>query len=326
MRRTFGLSTVGVNQRESRLDREVVLAFLYLVAGLLGCLAVLFPLSSTSPVVEPLVGSIGGILAGSILLILSRPVSGRLILAYSVAGILTLSYLVSVVTTELGTALAAMPIIWLCVFLGSYFEPRTVRIHTVLMCASFGIALLISEVHASISLWLIYSATFVVTTEALLATSHALRLQARLDPLTGLLNRRGLEEAARPVIAIGNRVGRPTTLVLIDLDEFKEINDSRGHQAGDQLLTELADSWTKQQRNADLLARVGGDEFVIVMSATNHQEADDLVRRYRFAHPVRWSFGTVEILPDESLQAAIERADRILYEAKSRRGVAVALS
>lgn len=316
MKRIFEISSFAVNERGSRLSRDVVLGLLYIVAGLLGLAAVLFPLSSTSPVVEPLAGSIGGILAGTLLLMLPRPVSCRVVLVYSVVAILMLSYLVSVVTTQLGTALAAMPFIWLCVFFGSYFEARAVRLLTVLMCATFGVALMFSEIHVTISLWLIYSATFVVTTEALLATSSALRLQARLDPLTGLLNRRGLEEAAGPLIAIGNRLGRPTTLVLIDIDEFKKINDSRGHPGGDRILRELAASWTEQQRSTDLLARIGGDEFVIVLSATNLHEAEGLVQRYRSANAVRWSFGTVEILPGELFETAIDRADQVLYEAK----------
>ena len=293
-----------------------MLAALYVVAGLLGYLVLLFPLSDTVPVTETIVVSSIGMLAGLALLVSRRPVTDRLIIVYSTGGILMLSFLMSHSTTQLGTAVTAMPYIWFSVYLGAYLEPRAARIQVALLCSFFGIALVVSEVPVPVGFWVISSATIIVTTEALLATNRALRLQARVDPLTGLLNRRGLEEAAMPVVAIGTRIGKPTALAIVDLDDFKAVNDSEGHSAGDRILVDLSAAWMGEQRSADLLSRLGGDEFVIVMPATDLEQAGRLIDRYRSAHPVAWSHGTVEIAEGESLAAAIDRADRVLYGAK----------
>lgn len=299
--------------------REFALALLFILAGGLGIFSVLFPFSDTAPTTATLLVSACGIAGGLLVLRLEKPVSNTVILIYSMFGIILLSFLISNSTTQLGTAVASMPFIWFCVYFGAYLEPRAARVQIVVLCVAFGIALIVSDVPASISAWLIYSATIVVTTEALLATSYALREQARRDPLTGLLNRRGLEEAAGLAIAIDERVGQSTSVAMIDLDDFKSINDSEGHLAGDRALRELAGTWASEKREADLLARLGGDEFVLVMPATDENQAKQLIKRYRSAHPVQWSCGIVEVRPGEALPVAVDRADRALYEVKADR-------
>ena len=133
-----------------------------------------------------------------------------------------------------------------------------------------------------------------------------LRSQAVLDPLTGLLNRRGLGERAEALHAIDARRSGSTTIVLLDLDGFKEFNDAWGHPAGDRLLIELAHDWSGVLRRTDLLARTGGDEFVLVLPATSRSEAEVLVQRMREANPFAWSAGIVEWLPGESFETAVQ--------------------
>jgi len=319
VRRVSEVPVHGKTLPGKRPPRELVLALLFFMASLLGFFAAMFPIAETQPVTDVIVASSVGTVAGVSLFFFRSHISDRIVVAYALLGTLLLSFLIANATTQLGTAVAAMPYMWFCVYFGAYLEPRVVRILVALICALLGAALIISEVPTEISFWVIYSATLIVTTESLLATSHALRMQARLDPLTGLLNRRGLEEAAGPVVAMGGRIGSPTTLAMIDLDEFKKINDSEGHSAGDQTLQNLARSWIREQRDSDLLSRVGGDEFVIVMTATGLDQAEHLITRYQSAHPVRWSYGMVEIRDDESLLAAIDRADQVLYENKAQR-------
>jgi diguanylate cyclase (GGDEF)-like protein len=104
---------------------------------------------------------------------------------------------------------------------------------------------------------------------------------ASTDPLTGLLNRRALELAARRGIALCRRDRSPLTAILIDLDRFKQINDSFGHPFGDQVLLEVALRLQGQMRQSDILARVGGDEFAVVLNNTARWEAMEIAERLR---------------------------------------------
>ncbi len=133
--------------------------------------------------------------------------------------------------------------------------------------------------------------------EALLASRNALRAQALRDPLTGLLNRRGLDESIDPIVAIGHHFGKPTSLALVDLDHFKQVNDLREHVAGDRLFVDLAECWTGRMRATDLLVRFGGDEFIVVMPTTDRNQAKVLVDRLGSVDSISWSYGIIEVKP-----------------------------
>ena len=139
---------------------------------------------------------------------------------------------------------------------------------------------------------------------------------ALCDPLTGVLNRTGLELKATTAQSMAARAGRPTTIVAIDLDRFKHFNDEHGHPAGDQLLVDLTTSWQGHLRDADAVARTGGDEFIVVLPGTSPEEAATIVERMSTASPTRWTAGAVEWRPGETLEAATARADAVLYSAK----------
>jgi diguanylate cyclase (GGDEF)-like protein len=300
-------------------SRDLVLAVLFLGAGALAILATFFPLSNTAPTGLTLAVGIGSEVVGTGLLLARRPLPGPVLKTFTIVGFLALSFLISNSTTQLGTALTAVPYMWFCVFFGAYLEPREARMQILLLCACFGVALLVSEVPTSLSLWVIYSATFVVTTEALLASNHALRVRARLDPLTGLLNRRGFEEAVEPILALRERSGGPVSLVVIDLDGFKKVNDSRGHLEGDRILARVADAWMKIKREPDVVGRFGGDEFIVALPFTSREQAIPVIERFAAADPTPWSYGLVEVEPRESFTSAVRRADRALYDAKEAR-------
>ena len=140
-----------------------------------------------------------------------------------------------------------------------------------------------------------------------------LRAQAHTDSLTGLLNRTGFAVAAARQRAMAERRGDPLALAIIDLDDFKLANDRDGHAAGDRLLAELAGLWTAALRPGDLLARFGGDEFVLTLAGAGKQQLDDVLARLARAHPTAWTAGAVLWADDESLDEAIDRADARLY-------------
>ena len=156
--------------------------------------------------------------------------------------------------------------------------------------------------------------------------------QARQDPLTGLLNRRALFEDADVVLAKAT-AAHPVGLLLIDLQEFKSVNDTLGHGAGDRLLQQVAATLRYAVRSGDLVIRLGGDEFAILLAdlpseAAASQRAEELLRRLRDAS---FSVHGIDLLVDASVGVAIapqhgsdvpvllQRADVAMYEAKRHR-------
>jgi diguanylate cyclase (GGDEF)-like protein len=168
----------------------------------------------------------------------------------------------------------------------------------------------------------LYTVIVVVTLVALVwMVSHLASLLAAAavrDPLTGVLNRRGLVEAAELVRAVILRAERRISVVAIDLNDFKGYNDRYGHLAGDRLLAELATSWQQVLRSADILARTGGDEFIIVLPDTDAASAHGMLGRLHEASTSRWSAGVVEWPPGVSFTDIMRKADQALYLAKAR--------
>lgn len=153
-----------------------------------------------------------------------------------------------------------------------------------------------------------------------------LALQARSDPLTGLLNRRGLDAQMGLVLALAQRSGRPLCLVSVDVDHFKAINDTHGHAQGDLVLQSLARTLQSRLRCSDLVARLGGEEFVALLPDTDLASATALAEALRLAVAAQphggvghicISLGVSMLRPGEtSATALLERADAALYAAK----------
>jgi diguanylate cyclase len=109
--------------------------------------------------------------------------------------------------------------------------------------------------------------------------------QARTDPLTGLANRRGWNEQLSRELAQAQRSGRPVSVALMDIDDFKRFNDSRGHQAGDRLLVAAAAAWQGQLREGDVLCRWGGDEFAALLPDCSEDAAQEIIARVTSTTP-----------------------------------------
>lgn len=160
--------------------------------------------------------------------------------------------------------------------------------------------------------------------EAALATARQL---ASHDPLTGAINRRGLDDAYAREAARAQRTGMPLSLALLDLDDFKSLNDTHGHAVGDAALVHLVRVISRVLRPSDICCRLGGEEFVVMMPGTDQAAAARALGRLQAAVAVSpvattpvvlaFSAGLVQAVEGEVLHRLLCRADQAMYEAKA---------
>jgi diguanylate cyclase (GGDEF)-like protein len=149
-----------------------------------------------------------------------------------------------------------------------------------------------------------------------------LRREAVMDHLTGLLNRRGWNEATRRELVRAQRNRTPIGIVAIDLDDLKQINDTMGHDAGDRVLQDTADRLRAAVRGGDVVARLGGDEFATLLVDAERTGIANVVRRLRQATPAHASFSAGVALWNrrETLDELLRRCDVALYASKAAGG------
>ena len=163
------------------------------------------------------------------------------------------------------------------------------------------------------------------TTCLLAFSSHLARFSAAHDHLTKLANRRSFDEALEIAAARSARYNWSFTLILIDLDHFKAINDRSGHDVGDEMLREFGFALRQAVRQGDVAARVGGDEFAVILSAAEGHESSGFTERLRghlrsVGNPVEFTIGTATSPRDSTNALELQRiADARLIEKKGKR-------
>lgn len=156
---------------------------------------------------------------------------------------------------------------------------------------------------------------------------------AETDPLTGLLNLKGYERYTKQAIEHSRRANEPLSLVFVDADELKHINDTYGHQAGDELLQAIAQSL--QLREADIVCRIGGDEFIIILAGTDIEATDNQgnsvatkiaqrlrenARQHPFSHGTpQFSIGFAKLTKGDTSESLKQRAEEQMKQDKQRR-------
>ena len=175
-------------------------------------------------------------------------------------------------------------------------------------------------------------ATEVERLERELAAARArmaeLETRADIDPLTDVLNRRGLERELKRSLAYAKRYGTSAALLYLDLDDFKAVNDRHGHAAGDAMLKAVATVLGRHVRESDVIARIGGDEFAVLLWHLTKADAqakaavlEAAIARTTATHggallSVGASAGVVPLLPLDQASDVLERADRAMYARK----------
>ena len=241
------------------------------------------------------------------------------------------------------TGLYAVLLVWLAIVAATFFSPRAVTAHIfwILLASGVTIATVDSAGTRPLVRWAVGSILLVIAATVMAriaagrrATEERLRaeikererLQRELehladhDPLTGVANRRRLDHDLAREIARARREDKPLCLVTLDLDDLKEHNDAHGHAAGDRLLKHVASTWQGALRTTDLLARTGGDEFVVLLPDCPLEMADRLIERLRqdVAESCRCSAGAARWDGVESAAELQVRADLAMYEVKVR--------
>jgi diguanylate cyclase (GGDEF)-like protein len=162
--------------------------------------------------------------------------------------------------------------------------------------------------------------------EELKCLNEVLACQATTDPLTGIANRAKFSEVLESELARSNRFALPLSLIMFDIDQFKKINDTYGHNAGDDVLRELSAWVSKSVRKHDLFTRWGGEEFMIMFTNSTKSKATLYAEKLRLeiealdfpqVGRVTCSFGVAEFEKDLTVDSLVQKADVALYRAKS---------
>lgn len=233
-------------------------------------------------------------------------------------------------TTD-GAILYSWPVLWEAYFFG--------RRGTILIIASIGVAhglalMAMPDDAGNLDRWIdvMASVTVIGTVVEILASRNRRLLwrisdEARVDDLTGLLNRRGFEERARIELAWARRKESSLSVVCFDLDSFKSVNDEFGHEIGDLVLVRFAECLRHESRQVDVAARMGGEEFIALLPGTGLDEAYLFAERVRMAFErttpegaprVTVSAGAATQVAPEQLERLVKSADMALYAAKAQ--------
>jgi diguanylate cyclase (GGDEF)-like protein len=201
------------------------------------------------------------------------------------------------------------------IYTAAFYDTRAFGIYLLSQAALLAAILFSSHQPAAPAAWVFET----ITMTALGIVVHRFRLAliqlATTDSLTGLANRRSFESLLERELSKCERTGVPLCVAVIDLDHFKLINDSDGHVAGDQALSDAAVAWEQGLRKADVLARYGGDEFVVMFPGARADDAVDILTRMK-DRSLAFSAGIVEANGATQASELLTAADRACYKAK----------
>ena len=253
-----------------------------------------------------------------VLLLFGAHISSRVMIALAGVRIAVVAATLAAASSGGAGLFGGAGLIWVALWFTGFFPLRTVMWMFVAEMAAVALAAGINPQHLRTAFDALPMVTGAVVLSLLLSqVLGSLRHEARHDDLTGLMNRRGLDQAMRD-LTIGRRFADSVhSLVVIDLDGLKLVNDHAGHLAGDQMLVTFATELQTAARGVDLTARIGGDEFIAILPGIDGNGAAEWAARLHERSGVAWSYGVAERSDAEELEAWLGRADQLMYAAKS---------
>lgn len=214
-----------------------------------------------------------------------------------------------------------IPLMFAAVYVRTWHRPAVARTVAVALSAVAVAALWLAPAAAP-WLWSVSFPVCIVGAAEVIGVLHATLFDAALrDPLTGVWNRAGVDRRAGELVDRARRRGEPVAVLALDVDDFKAVNDRDGHAAGDAVLAQLAGQLVAHLPDQAVIGRVGGDEFVAVMSGVDEESAHRIAAALRGAGPARVTAGVAVGRPVDShdLSALLVTADEDLYRAKRDR-------
>ncbi|MDJ0393548.1 GGDEF domain-containing protein [Rhodococcus sp. G-MC3] len=266
------------------------------------------------------VGSITlGIASIVLLLRTKRPSPKRTVGTVTAMSIVAVALAFVATDTLPGFLIGVLATMFLGMHIGAFWSERTAGIWVALLAVAAVFGAAVGPFGSSFISYVLIALGVVGATEVFGAFARRMRYSATHDALTGLLNRFGFESKVEKILPICAARGLSVSMAVMDLDNFKQINDEYGHIAGDVLLARVSKAWKAELSRRDVVGRLGGDEFVLFMPGVLEAEAWQIIDRLRRAHRAEWSVGLVCMPAARGWVEIYRAADADLYRAKRSR-------
>jgi len=242
--------------------------------------------------------------------------SDRWLLTIAAAAVLLVTVLVVDADTVVRLVLASSAYTYFILYAAYAFERRAMSALLSLIVAGSAIGAASSSVGIRPVVWLCTVGGVCVVGVVVGQLIARLRFYATIDSLTGVLTRTAFDAVAATTIAGCHRRGEPLAMAVIDLDEFKSVNDQHGHASGDALLGEVVDAWRSRLRSHDQIGRIGGDEFALLLPGATEDGALLLLADLAEVSPISFSAGVAVAGDLDDVSALRRSADASMYAAK----------
>jgi diguanylate cyclase (GGDEF)-like protein len=276
------------------------------------------PLSSSAPTSQyAACGCLLAVIAAA-LMIFGAHIGPRGLLALAGVRVAVVALTLSSAVSGGSTLVGGAGLIWVALWVTAFYPMRNVLWTFAAEVAAVTLAAALNPDHLRTAVDVMPMLTGAIVLSMLLSqVLGGLRHEARHDELTGLMNRRGLDQAMSE-LSSGRRFSASAhSLVVIDLDGLKLVNDHAGHLAGDQMLVTFATELQTAARGVDLTGRIGGDEFIAILPGLSASAAIKWAEWMHESSGVAWSYGVAERDQGEQLENWLNRADKLMYQAKT---------
>jgi diguanylate cyclase (GGDEF)-like protein len=311
----------GTQRRQEHLPllfaHRVHLSLALVVMGVLTLGGAFWPLSPATPVARWFAVS-GLLLVLAVLLVTLRERRWSMPVALGL-GVLGAGWLAASCVTSEGLVVVAVALIAAAQFAVFAFPVPLAVAMAGLCLAVTTVGMIVAPAPFHPVTWIVVAVVMSVSTGLFGYVTHWLRRYASLDDLTGALNRGALLQRLTADLREAQRTGAPLAVVSVDVDHFKAINDTRGHLAGDEVLAELVRGWRALLGPRDVVGRIGGDEFVLLLPGRDAEAAERWLADARPVAPAPWSAGAAVSSRTDTVRDLLDRADVALYAAKADR-------